>query len=97
MAQGVEQARKDAGVEVLIGGCDSTFNTFDKLFATGPDDFLKGLDFHSMHYQGMNTPAGYKPWRDRKDASGNPAPVRMWDTESWVANSDERVAAVLSA
>lgn len=97
MAQGVEQARKDAGVDVLIGGCDSTANTFDKLFATGPDDFLKWLDFTSMHYQGMNAPAGYKPWRNRKDANGKPAPVRMWDTESWVANSDERVAAVLSA
>ena len=97
MALGVEQARKDAGVDVLIGGCDSTSNVFDKLYATGPDDFTKWLDFQSMHYQGMSTPAGYKPWRDRKDASGKPSPVRMWDTESWVANSDERVAAVLSA
>lgn len=97
MAMGVEQARKEAGVDVLVGGCDSTSNTFDKLHAEGPEDMLKWLDFHSMHYQGMNAPAGYKRWRNRKDASGKPAPVRMWDTESWVANSDERVAAVLSA
>ena len=98
LARGAQQARKEAGVDVLIGGCDSTSNTFDKLFAKGPnDEFLKDFDFLSMHYQGMAASSGYKPWRDRKDANGNPAPVRMWDTESWVANSDERVATVLSA
>lgn len=97
MAKGVEQAREQAKVSVLIGGCDSSSNTMDKLFAKGVDDeFLKWLDFTSMHYQGMCTPAGYKPWRERKDANGNPAPVRMWDTESWTANSDERIAAVFS-
>lgn len=97
LARGVEEARAQAGVEVLLGGCDSTSNTFDKLFATGDEPFLKWLDFTSLHYQGMNTPVGYKPWRRRVDAAGNPAPVRIWDTESWIANSDERIAAVLSA
>lgn len=98
MGRGLEQARKEAGVTVLIGGCDSTANTMDKLMAEGAnDEMLKWLDFTSMHYQGMTTPAGYKPWRNRKDANGNPDPVRMWDTESWMANSDDRVAANFAA
>ncbi|NJL31196.1 MAG: hypothetical protein HC898_05945 [Phycisphaerales bacterium] len=72
LALGVEEARKEAGVEVLLGGCDSTSNTFDKLFATGDEPFLKWLDFTSLHYQGMNTPVGYKPWRKRVDAEATP-------------------------
>lgn len=96
MAQGVIEARKESGVNVLVGGCDSTSNTFDKLFASGDAPFLRMFDFHSMHYQGLDIPSTYKPWRNRTDVNGKPDPVRLWDTESWVANSDERVAAVLS-
>ncbi|MCX7049186.1 MAG: hypothetical protein NTX50_27340 [Candidatus Sumerlaeota bacterium] len=86
-------ACQEAGVQVLIGGCDSSSNTFDKLFADGSDDFLKYLDFVSIHYQGMAPPSTVKAWVDRKSPNGR---VRVWDTESWVANCDDRVAAVIA-
>ena len=38
--------------------------------------------------------ATYKPWVNRKGPQGR---VRIWDTESWVANTDDRVAAVIAA
>ena len=94
MAEATEEARKDAGVEVLIGGCDSDSNTLDKLFSDGKDTFLKWLDFCSIHYQGMAPPSTIKAWVNRKHPNGR---VRIWDTESWVANSDDRVAAVVAA
>ena len=93
MARGVEQARKDAGVEVLIGGCDSSANTYDKLFGDGKDDFLKWLDMCTIHYQGMTSPCLDPQWINRKSPYGR---VRIWDTESWVANTDDRVAAVVA-
>ena len=91
MCRGIEEARREAGVQVLLGGCDSSSNTFDKLFGDGSDGFLKWLDFCSIHYQGMHPPACVKKWVNRK-----PDRVLIWDTESWVANSDDRVAAVLA-
>jgi hypothetical protein len=91
MAMGVEQARKDAGVDVLLGGCDSSSNTFDKLFSDGSDTFLKWLDVCTVHYQGMTVPTLYKKWINRPGGH-----VRVWDTESWVANSEDRVATVLA-
>ncbi len=94
MAEGVKQARTQAGVDVLVGGCDSSSNALDKLFADGSDSFLPDFDFLSVHYQGMASFAGYKPWVDRKGPRGR---VRIWDTESWVANTDDRVAAVIAA
>jgi len=93
MAEGVEAARRDAGVKVLIGGTDSSSNTFDKLFGDGSDKFLKWLDFVSIHYQGMAPPSTVKAWVNRKSPYGR---VKIWDTESWVANTDDRVAAVLA-
>jgi len=93
MGEAVDEARREAGVQVLIGGCDSSSNTFDKLFADGSDEFLKWLDFCSIHYQGMFPPSTVKAWVDRKHPNGR---VRIWDTESWVANSDDRVAAVVA-
>ncbi|HUW31101.1 MAG TPA: hypothetical protein VM223_05765 [Planctomycetota bacterium] len=97
MALGVEDARKEAGVQVWIGGCDSSSNTFDKFFGDGSKDFLKWLDFMSVHYQGTDPCTNVKLLVDRTDAAGEPAPVEVWDTESWVANSDDRIAGVLSA
>ena len=95
MAQGVEEARKLDGVQVLIGGCCSSMNTDDKLFCDGTDTFLKWLDFISIHYQPMCAmPALIPEWMTRKHPNG---PVRVWDTESWVANSDDRVAAVVAS
>ncbi len=94
MAAGVIQARKDAGVEVLLAGCDSSSNTLDKLFPDGEDTFLQLLDVCSIHYQGMSSPALYKRWVDRQSPLGR---IRIWDTESWVANTDDRVAAVVAA
>jgi len=91
LAHAVEEARKEAGVDVLLGGCDSSSNTFDKFFGDGSDTYLKWLDFVSIHYQGMQPPATVKQWVDRK-----PRRVLVWDTESWVANSDDRVAAVVA-
>jgi hypothetical protein len=93
MAEAVEEARRDAGVDVLVGGCSSTSNALDKLFADGDDTFLDRFDFCSIHYQGMSPSATIKKWADRKSPRGR---VRIWDTESWVANVDDRVAAVVA-
>jgi len=93
LCEGVEEARKEAGVFVMLGGCDSSSNTFDKLFPDGKDTFLQRLDFMSIHYQGMNPASTVKQFVNRKnDRYG---PVQVWDTESWCANSDDRVAATL--
>ena len=97
MAEGLEEARREANAQVLIGGCDSSSNTFDKFFGDGSDRFLKWLDFLSIHYQGNNPCTTVKMWVDRKGPDGKPDPVRVWDTESWVANSDDRIAGVLAA
>jgi hypothetical protein len=95
MAQGIEEARRENGVQVLIGGTCSSMNTFDKLFADNTDTFLKWLDFTSIHYQPMGAvPALVPEWMNRKSPYG---PVRVWDTESWVANSEDRVAAVIAS
>ncbi|MGQ9523330.1 MAG: hypothetical protein ACUVTZ_00680, partial [Armatimonadota bacterium] len=95
MALGIEQARREDGVDVLIGGACSSTNTRDKLFCDGKDTFLKWLDFVSIHYQPMAADPILEPaWRTRKHKYG---PVRVWDTESWVANSEDRVAAVIAS
>jgi hypothetical protein len=94
LGEAVDESRAEAGTDVLIGGCDSSSNTFDKLFGDGKTDFLKHLDFCSIHYQGMNPPSTYVSWRERKSLRG---PVRTWDTESWIANTDDRVAAAIAA
>jgi len=93
MALGVEQARKEDKVDILVGGCDSTSNAQDKLFGDGGDEFLKWFDFCSIHYQGMAPHSTIKAWVDRKSPNGR---VKIWDTESWVANTDDRVAAVVA-
>ncbi|MDQ2731288.1 MAG: hypothetical protein M3Y56_06480, partial [Armatimonadota bacterium] len=94
MAQGVDEARKTDGVDVLLGGCDSSTNAMDKLFPDGKDTFLKWFDFLSIHYQGLDPNSTVKAWVDRKGPHGR---VKIWDTESWVANTDDRVAAVVAA
>lgn len=95
MALGIETARANAGVRVLIGGACSSSNTRDKLFCDGTDTFLKWLDFVSIHYQPLAAdPALVPEWRNRKSPYG---PVQVWDTESWVANSEDRVAAVIAS
>jgi hypothetical protein len=93
LANAVMEARKESGVKVLIGGCDSSSNTFDKLFADGTAKNLPLLDFVSVHYQGMFPPSTVKMWHDRTGPYGR---VKIWDTESWIANCDDRVAAVLA-
>jgi hypothetical protein len=94
MALGVEDARRE-GAQVLIGGACSSTNTRDKFFADGSDEFLKWLDFVSIHYQPLSAdPALEKAWVNRKHPNG---PSRVWDTESWVANSEDRVAAVIAS
>ncbi len=93
LCEATDEARREAGVRVLIGGCDSSSNTFDKLFGDGSDEFLKWLDFCSIHYQGMFPPSTVKAWVDRNHPNGR---VRIWDTESWVANCDDRVATVIA-
>lgn len=95
MALGIEDARKQAGVQVLIGGTCSSSNARDKLFADGSNDFLKWLDFISVHYQALAAdPSEIPEWMNRKSPYG---PVRVWDTESWVANSEDRVAGVIAS
>jgi hypothetical protein len=94
MAEGIEAARQKAGVKVLIGGTCSSSNTFDKLFPDGSDYFLKWLDFASIHYQALAAPSEIPEWINRKSPNG---PVRIWDTESWIANSEDRVAGVIAS
>ena len=93
MARGVLDARK-TGVQVLVGGTDSSSNAFDKLFADGTKEFLPIFDFLSVHYQGLSSMANVKMWRNRKGYNGR---VRIWDTESWVANTDDRLAALVAS
>lgn len=93
LCEATREACQEAGTEVLIGGCDSSSNTFDKLFGDGQETFLPYLDFCSIHYHGMACPSTYKPWVNRRGPYGR---VRIWDTESWVANCDDRVATVIA-
>jgi hypothetical protein len=95
MAEAVLEARKEAGVKVLIGGACSSANTRDKLFCDGTDTFLPWLDFVSIHYQPLSADPVLEPkWMNRQGEYGR---VKVWDTESWVANSDDRVAAVIAS
>ena len=95
MADAVLEARREAGVKVLIGGACSSANTRDKLFCDGTDTFLPVLDFVSIHYQPLSADPVLEPkWMNRKSEYGR---VRVWDTESWVANSDDRVASVIAS
>ena len=93
MAEGVMAARKE-GVDVLIGGCDSNSNAWDKLFGDGTMDMLPIFDFLSIHYQGMDSPVLYPEWNNRKEHKGR---VLIWDTESWVGNTDDRIGLVVAA
>ena len=92
MASGVLDARKE-GADVLIGGCDSHSNAWDKLFSDGTMDFLPIFDFLSIHYEGMESPCLYPEWNNRRDHKGR---VLIWDTESWVGNTDDRIATVVA-
>jgi hypothetical protein len=95
MAEAVLEARREAGVRVLIGGACSSTNTRDKLFCDGTDTFLPLLDFVSIHYQPLAADPVLEPkWMNRQGEYGR---VRVWDTESWVANSDDRVAGVIAS
>ncbi|NLR67020.1 hypothetical protein HGH92_22115 [Chitinophaga varians] len=87
MAQAVLDARKK-GADVLVGGGDSNSNAWDKLFADGKMTFLPVFDFCSIHYQGIETPALYPEWVNRQSPRGR---VKIWDTESWVGNTDDRI------
>lgn len=93
LAEAVFSARKNAGVDVLVGGADSSSNTWDKYFSDGSDDFLPMLDFCSIHYQGMQAPVLYRKWNQRRHHKGR---VLIWDTESWVANMEDRFAGVIA-
>lgn len=95
MALGIGAARREAGVKVLVGGTCSSSNARDKLFADGSDYFLKWLDYVSIHYQALAADPSLEPtWMNRKSPYG---PVRVWDTESWIANSEDRVAGVIAS
>ena len=92
MANGVLEARKE-DADVLIGGCDSHSNAWDKLFCDGTMDFLPVFDFLSIHYEGMESPCLYPEWNNRTNHKGR---VLIWDTESWVGNADDRIATVVA-
>ncbi len=87
MANAVLDARK-TGADVLVGGGDSNSNAWDKLFADGKMTFLPIFDFCSIHYQGIESPAIYPEWIQRQSPRGR---VKIWDTESWVGNTDDRI------
>jgi hypothetical protein len=65
----------------------------DKLFSDGTDEFLPIFDACTIHYQGLWSPVLYKKWRNRTGPQGR---VKIWDTESWVANTDDRIPAVIA-
>lgn len=92
MAEGVKEARKE-NIDVLVGGGDSNSNALDKFFADGTMDMLPIFDFLSIHYQGMEAPVLYPEWNSRKDNKGR---VKIWDTESWVGNTDDRIGLVVA-
>jgi hypothetical protein len=95
MAQGIVAARDADGIKTLIGGTCSSTNARDKLFPDGKDTFLKWTDFVSIHYQALSADPSLEPqYVDRKGPYG---PVRTWDTESWIANSEDRVAGVIAS
>jgi hypothetical protein len=95
MANGILEARATAGVKVLIGGTCSSANARDKLFSDGTNKFLPIFDFVSIHYQALAADPTLVPeWMNRKSAYG---PVKVWDTESWIANSEDRVAGVIAS
>jgi len=93
MAEAVIEARKE-NIDVLVGGGDSNSNALDKFFADGTMDMLPIFDFLSIHYQGMESPVLYPEWNNRKDYKGR---VKIWDTESWVGNTDDRIGLVVAA
>lgn len=94
MWNAAQRARKDAGVDILVGGCDSSSNAWDKLFPDGTATYLPKFDFVSIHYQGMSSPCLYPAWNNRREGRGR---VLIWDTESWVANTDDRVAGTVAS
>ncbi|MDR0547066.1 MAG: hypothetical protein LBG77_05725 [Dysgonamonadaceae bacterium] len=93
MAEAVLEARQ-SGADVLIGGGDSNSNAWDKFFGDGTMDFLPIFDFLSIHYQGMESPVLYPEWNNRTAHKGR---VLIWDTESWVGNTDDRIGLVVAA
>jgi hypothetical protein len=95
MADAVLQARQQAGVKVLVGGTSSSSNARDKLFPDGSDKFLPTFDFSSIHYQALAADPILEPkWMNRTGPYG---PVKVWDTESWIANDEQRVAGVIAS
>jgi hypothetical protein len=95
MANGVLEARAKAGVKVLVGGTSSSSNARDKLFDDGSDEFLPIFDLSSIHYQALAADPTLEPkWMSRKGPYG---PVKVWDTESWIANDEQRVAGVIAS
>ena len=93
MAEAVLESRKE-NRDVLVGGGDSNSNAFDKFFADGTLKMLPIFDFLSIHYQGMESPVLYPEFNNRKDYKGK---VKIWDTESWVGNTDDRIGLVVAA
>lgn len=93
MAEAVLEAREE-GADVLVGGGDSNSNALDKFFGDGTMDMLPVFDFLSIHYQGMESPVLYPEWNNRKYHKGR---VLIWDTESWVGNTDDRIGLVVAA
>ncbi len=93
MSEAVLEARKQ-NRDVLVGGGDSNSNAWDKFFSDGTNSMLPIFDFLSIHYQGMESPVLYPSWNRRKDYKGR---VKIWDTESWVGNTDDRIGLVVAA
>lgn len=93
MAEAVLESRKE-NRDVLVGGGDSNSNAMDKFFSDGTQKMLPIFDFLSIHYQGMESPVLYPEWNNRKNYKGK---VKIWDTESWVGNTDDRIGLVVAA
>ncbi|MDR2776293.1 MAG: hypothetical protein LBC19_16460 [Tannerella sp.] len=93
MAEAVIEAR-EGNKDILVGGTDSNSNVWDKFFSDGTMKMLPYFDFLSIHYQGMDSPVLYPEWNHRENHKGR---VLIWDTESWVGNTDDRIGLVVAA
>jgi hypothetical protein len=65
MAHGVEEARAN-GRQLLMAGCDSSTNTWDKLFADGSDTFLKWLGPRKLGRQLRRSRRDHRRRRSRR-------------------------------
>ena len=96
MAQGVEEARANHGVQVLIGGGCSSMNTEDKLFADGKDTLPEMARFHQHPLPAAQRPARPGP-RVGRTAGAPTARCRCGTPRPGSPTREGRVAPVIAS